>query len=268
MVASFIIVYSERDPAGKNIAQHLRGSGIEIFKVDEDIIRCDKEIEGIGAPRIIFASRHRSEKGQTSFTVHPIGNWGKAEKGGNDNTICPSLPIEMKNALISINTNSDTNKFKDNGWKICMEVTHHGPFCKVPCFFIEIGSSENEWNNKDAGKIIADSILEVTGFGEEKTIKQGGEEKDWKVCLGVGGGHYSPKFTPLILDESDSGIAFSHILPDYHAETVDFDTFKQGIVASDRKISHVLFDWKGLKKAGRERITKFSDQIGVKWEKA
>jgi len=255
---AFVIVYSEKDPAGMNIAQHLRGSGLELFKVQEDIISCDKELEGIGVEKIIFASRHRSEARQPCFTVHPIGNWGKAEKGGRDKTICSSLPREMKQTLININSHPDAQKFNEAGWKVSMEVTHHGPFCEVPCFFAEIGSSEHQWQNKEAGKIIVDAIIKTVGEGVQH---------DWKVCFGVGGGHYAPKFTPLMLDAS-SGIAFSHILPDYYAEAVEFETFKQGIEASAEKVESVLIDWKGLKKIGRDKIIEFSSRLGVNWGKA
>jgi D-aminoacyl-tRNA deacylase len=251
-----LIVFSEKDPAGMNIAQHLKGSGIELFKVQEDIISCDKELEGIGAEKIIFASRHRSEAGQACFTVHPIGNWGKAEKGGRDNIICSSLPIEMKQALIDINSHKDLQSFKGNGWRVSMEVTHHGPFCKVPCFFIEIGSSEVQWKNEAAGKLVADSLMKL--FEQEI-------EKKWKVCMGVGGGHYSPKFTPLMLN---SDFAFSHILPDYFAETVELETFEQAVKASDKQAELILIDWKGLKKAGRDRVIDFSEKIGMKHERA
>ena len=254
----FVVVYSERDPAGTNIVQHLQGSGLELFKVQEDIICCDNELEGIGAKQIIFASRHRSEKGQPCFTVHPIGNWGKAEKGGKDGMICPSMPIEMKQTLINMDRNPSVQRFKDNGWKVSMEVTHHGPSCGVPCFFAEIGSSETEWRNEEAGKIVAEAIMQL----REQ------ERKDWKVCFGVGGGHYAPKFNPLALDATDSGVAFSHILPDYHAGTVEFEAFRRGAEASDRKPGCVLIDWKGLKKAGRDRIVEFSNKAGIRVERA
>jgi D-aminoacyl-tRNA deacylase len=228
-----------------------------LLKVEEDIIKCDKEIEGIGTKEIVFASRHRSEKGQPSFTVHPIGNWGKAEKGGRDNTICPSLPIEMKHALMGINSHPSVQKFKDNGWKVSMEVSHHGPFCSVPSFFIEIGSSEAEWQNQEAGKIIADSIIKLQEMKKEEMTEK------IKVCFGVGGGHYVPKFTPLVLN---SDFAFSHILPDYFAEQVDLDTFKQG--TEKPPVDSILIDWKGLKKAGRDRIVDFSGKLGMRYERA
>jgi D-aminoacyl-tRNA deacylase len=257
-MSRFIIVYSEKDPAGMNIAQHLKGSGLELFMVHEDIVCCDKELQGIGAKSIIFASRHRSEKGQPCFTVHPIGNWGKAEKGGKDGVICSSMPIQMKQTLINMNGHPTMQNFKDKGWKVSMEVTHHGPLSTIPCFFAEIGSSEHEWSNEGAGRIVADAIIQTINM----------EKKRWKVCFGAGGGHYAPKFNPKVLDNSDAGIAFAHILPDYYAETVEFETFKQATVASDAKIECVLMDWKGLKKVGRDRIVGFSNQAGITVERA
>ncbi|MEM2974013.1 MAG: D-aminoacyl-tRNA deacylase [Candidatus Micrarchaeia archaeon] len=258
-----VIVYSELDPAGVNIAMHLQDSELELFKVCSDIVNCDLEIVGIGARRIFFVSRHRSEAGQSCFTVHPIGNWKEAEKGGRDSTICQSLPIEMKQTLININSHANTQLFKNKGWKVSMEVTHHGPFCEVPCFFAEIGSSEKEWTNKDAGRIVADAIINTVDFMKARNLGE-----NWRVCFGAGGGHYAPKFNKYILDGSVLGLAFSHVLPDYYAEAIDFSTFRQGVENASPQASLVFIDWKGLKKAGRERITDFSSRLGIRIERA
>jgi D-aminoacyl-tRNA deacylase len=168
------------------------------------------------------------------------------------------MPIQMKQTLINMDRHQGVQDFKDKGWKVSMEVTHHGPLSTIPCFFAEIGSSEHEWANEEAGGIVADAIIQVVNT----------EKKNWKVCFGVGGGHYAPKFNPLALDDSDKGVAFAHILPDYYAETVEFDTFRQGIVASDANVECVLIDWKGLKKIGRDRTVGFSKQAGILAERA
>ena len=38
-------------------------------------------------------------------------------------------------------------------YSVTLEVTHHGPLIEIPCCFIELGSQEKQWNDKEAAKI-------------------------------------------------------------------------------------------------------------------
>jgi D-aminoacyl-tRNA deacylase len=105
---------------------------------------------------IIYASRHRSESKKRSLTVHPVGNFGEAEIGGRDATLIPSSPSLMTQALRILR-----KKAKELDFAVSFEATHHGPFLKTPTFFIEIGSEEKAWQDKKAGRVIAETILET-----------------------------------------------------------------------------------------------------------
>lgn len=251
-----IVVYSEQDLAGSNIARHLKDAGIvETFKVDSGLLFCEKELEGLGADYIIFASKHKSTSAKACFTAHTPGNWGKAEAGGRDRGLCKAVPSAMKTILMNINGHVKVDELKSKGWSVDMECTHHGPFTEIPCFFVEIGSSETEWKNDLAGKIAADAIIDHS-FKPYK----------WNAAFGIGGGHYCPAFTPLELS-IEGGMAFAHVLPEYHMEAVDFETFKQGIERSAEKVEKILIDWKGLKGENRKKAQEFSEKSGIKWEK-
>ena len=55
----------------------------------------DNEIKtqlGITPDLMIFLSRHTSQMGKPSLTVHPIGNYGPADYGGKPQTLVPSAP--------------------------------------------------------------------------------------------------------------------------------------------------------------------------------
>jgi D-aminoacyl-tRNA deacylase len=131
---------------------------------------------------IIVASKHRSESGMSTLSVHPIGNYSKAEFGGKERQLVPSCPGMMTNALRIL-----SRKAKDANldYQVSFEVTHHGPYLGTPTFFIEIGSLEPQWRDEKAAEVIAETILET-------------ENADYPVALGIGGGHYAPRLTDVV----------------------------------------------------------------------
>ena len=46
-------------------------------------------------------------------------------------------------------------------FEVTYEVTHHGPYLETPTLFIEIGSSEATWGDRDAARAIARALTEV-----------------------------------------------------------------------------------------------------------
>jgi len=161
-------------------------------------------------PRIaIFLSRHRSKMEQPTLTVHPIGNYGDAEFGGQPKTLVPAAPRMMTHLLRLIKKNLQPTDLK---YQVCYEVTHHGPFLKIPTLFVEVGSTEVQWQQKEPASIIATSLLELlTTYNYEEEFP-----KDIPVILGIGGGHYAPRFTDVAFQKK---IAFGHMIPSYHIDS-------------------------------------------------
>jgi len=194
----------------------------------------DVEIEkntGRNFEKIIVASRHRSESGMKSLTVHPIGNFSKAELGGMDRTLVNVPSRAMTGALLKM---VELNYLKD--FSVNYEVTHHGPYINKPVFFIEIGSNEEEWRNSDAGNIIARTII---GFRETND----------PVAVGIGGGHYAPRFTRLAINKR---ISFGHMAPKYVLDHLDLDLLLQMEKKSNAK--YLVMEKKDLTSSQRKRI--------------
>ncbi|MCJ7489688.1 MAG: transposase [Thermoplasmata archaeon] len=174
---------------------------VDRIHLDEDHIdgRVGSEL-GKSISTTIFASRHKSESKIPTLTVHPVGNFSKAEFGGVDGTLSPASPQLMTEALRTLARNAE-----DLDFKVSFETTHHGPLTDGPAFYIEIGSHDELWTRQDAGAAIAKTILEA-------------EDKEYPILTCVGGGHYAPRFTDLALSRK---IAVGHMAANYALDALD-----------------------------------------------
>ena len=192
-------------------------------------------------PKIaIFLSRHRSKMGEPTLTVHPIGNYGDAKFGGKPKTLVPAAPRMMTHLLQLTKKNLQQTNLK---YQVCYEVTHHGPFLKIPTLFVEVGSTEIQWQQKEPASLIASSLLELLAkyhYEEEYP-------NDIPVLLGIGGGHYAPRFTEFALAKK---IAFGHMIPTYQIEggNIDDEILEKTIQATPN-IKGVYLHKKELKKS-------------------
>ncbi|MBN1861182.1 MAG: D-aminoacyl-tRNA deacylase [Candidatus Thermoplasmatota archaeon] len=197
-------------------------------------------------PRItIFLSRHRSKMGEPTLTVHPIGNFGDAEFGGQPRTLVPAAPRTMVSLLRLIKYNLSITNLE---YQVCYEVTHHGPLLKIPTLFVEVGSTEVQWQKKEPASIIATSLLQMfSKFHYEEQCPS-----DIPVLLGIGGGHYAPRFTDVAFQKN---VAFGHMIPSYHInpDTIDWPILQQAIQATPN-FSGVYLHKKALKKS---QVTNF-----------
>ena len=88
----FAVIASKQDIAGMNIAKHLK----DVYIIEEDSIHAEDVDKQVDADFIIFATRHKSEAGTPSLSVHAPGNWHKAEAGGQPEKICPTSAQALK----------------------------------------------------------------------------------------------------------------------------------------------------------------------------
>jgi len=189
---------------------------------------------------VLFISRHTSKMKKPTLTVHPIGNYGKAEFGGKPRTVVKSSPHLMTNLLRLIKKNYSKTNLE---YEVCFEVTHHGPYLQKPTLFVEIGSTEKEWENKESAAIIAKSILELI---QDKHYEEDYSKKI-PVLMGVGGGHYAPRFTDII---NERQAVFGHMIPTYqiNAGIIDEEMLDKTI-ASTPNLKGVYIHKKALKKS-------------------
>lgn len=126
---------------------------------------------------------------------------------------------------------------------VCFEVTHHGPYVYVPTLYIEIGSTKEEWVKKEPAVIIARSILELIS----KYCCEDELPKDIPVLIGIGGGHYAPRFTDIALEKK---VAFGHMIPNYQIElgNIDEEMLKE-VIDKTPDLSGVYLHKKTLKKS-------------------
>ncbi len=199
---------------------------IKAEKIDENY----EKKENVKINNIIFLSRHKAASGKPSLTVHPIGNWGKAEYGGEEGKITPASPKIMTSLLREIKEN------QLEGFDVCFEATHHGPLLNTPTIFLEIGSTENEWEDELPAQSLIKSLLEV------KYI-------DGKNVVGVGGGHYTPRFTEAALTHS---VNFGHMIANYGVPFVNTKVLRNAIEASNAE--GVYFHKKAMKKSVYRQI--------------
>jgi D-aminoacyl-tRNA deacylase len=131
-------------------------------------------------------------------------------------------------------------------YDVTLEVTHHGPTeLSVPSLYAEIGSTEVQWEDPDAGEVAAKAILAVS---LEKV----------PVALGFGGGHYAMRQTGLLLETE---VSFGHNFPKYQLEFVDEALIRQSIEKS--KADFAYFDRKSMKSEDRNRISEVLEKLGL-----
>ncbi len=259
------IIVSEKDLAGMNIKENLIKEGFQetgeefennavyglqtknneaaLYTTKKDSVyreNIDKEID---ADMFIFATRHQSAAGIHSFTVHPIGNFGKADFGGKEKTLCFSPAYYIKTGFQLLKEHNTLSH------DVIQESTHHGPYLEKQAMFIEIGSSSDEWKNPKAGKIMAGVIIELLSS----------KEKNYKSAFGIGGLHHAPNFRKIITGEE---MAISHICPKHHLTDLNDEIIGQAIEKSVPKAKIIVLDWKGLG-AEKERIKQLAESTNL-----
>lgn len=273
-----VIIYSEVNIASRNICKYIiekygfekinkiewikdiDGIKTRIIKVKENVIGFSfkEKVEYIVVP-----STHKSESKTKSLSVHVPGNWSSADLGGREKTLNVCYASKMKTLLLNIKNLVEGRNFD---WVVTLEVDHHGPtppdiHLESPIMFVEIGSTESEWNNEKAISIIGDAIMLSI---PDKT--------QYPAVLGFGGGHYAAKFNKFELDKDKEKkkCAMSHILPKYcfdgFKENAN-EMFKQALEKNVEKIEKALIDWKGLKSDQRRLIIDLCEKNNLKWEK-
>lgn len=265
-----LIVSSKEDPASQNILDSLLERGWDevgewkgnpvyrrqddyIASVNEHHIYVDdiaKDIQPLIDGKIdmvVFISKHSSEAGIHSLTVHPIGNYGNAKFGGVDNNLVPVPSRHMSTALRTLWDKARDASLQDE-YEVSFEATHHGPYLETPTYYIEIGSEIDSWEDERAGEVIASTLLE----SEEKI------EEDHPAAFCIGGGHYAPKFTDLARKKR---VSIGHMVPGWALDDLDMDSFEEAVVKSDADL--VYLDEKNVSRKDRKRIDGFLERTNL-----
>ena len=219
---------------------------LALYTTDTEPVYCENIDNKINAELFIFATKHVSKSGIHSLSVHFPGNWGNADLGGKEKKLCLAPASFLKEAFLEL------EKLNLN-YEIIQEATHHGPYIKKPIMFIEIGSKMKQWNNKTAGKHIANTILKIT----EKIPK-------YKTIIALGGLHHSPNFKKIILNTT---FAISHVCPKYNLKNLNKEMIKKAIEKTDEEVEFIVLDWKGLGQE-KNRIINILKELGINYKKS
>ena len=224
------IIISKKDIASLSIYEALKKINFleNVHVIQERTINAEHIDKKYPADFIIFPTKHQSTSLKKTLSVHNPGNWGKAEFGGEDFTLPPSNPIILKNALLEL------KKLNNLDYEVSGEVTHHGPNLSTPSLFIEIGSSLLQWKDEKAALIIAETI---------KSIIKNSHPTNYKIAIGIGGGHYMPSFNKVI---EKTNISLSFICPKHNLENLNDIILKQAIEKTTGYVDFLLVDWKGV----------------------
>ncbi len=248
-----LILASTGDPAGKNIVARL----LELYdfepmaeqsnvRVCKDVLLTTMASEAVqvlapslAADEVIFASRHTSESGRPTLTVHVPGELEKME-------LAEASPPTVKTALKALVGMRDELRL---AYDVSLEATHHGPTrLDVPVTFVEIGSSPEQWRDEKAGEAVARAIMAAA----TSPVK-------CRHAIGLGGPHYAPRHTDVSLS-TDVGVG--HILPKY--ASIDETLLERAIVRTRGGIELLVLDWKGMSSEQRQISKRVADRLGIR----
>lgn len=234
----------EFEDTGKRLDGHsihsLKGTLHMLYKVSTPQIHSEDIDKRIDADFFIFASKHKSASGIPSLTCHSIGNFGKAELGGREKEIVSCFPSFIRRTLELMDEELQKNPSPGGmQFEAIQEATHHGPYSEKPMIFLELGSDEKGWENREAAAANARVIVRL--------LKE--QVPEYEPAIGFGGPHATPNFRKVM---QKSNLAFSFIAAKYSMQDITEDSVRQML---EKTLSNgenggvspqVVLDWKGL----------------------
>ncbi len=243
--ASYMLVLDHEDQENAN--------AVQLLEFNKRIVDIDS-LDSLSADLIVFISRHASKSRINIFSVHALGNWSEeALLGGRPSQISVSSPYNMRQMLHILKRHNTTDI------DVIYEATHHGPLLNTPSFFVEFGGDPESAGNKECIMILAESVAE---FAKSFASGTNFADKNGKVAVGIGGGHYAKKFTELALSGQ---YAFSHIMPKHSAG--ELSMVFQAILKSDPKADLIVLEWKSLNSFQKKGLIEKVSELGIGYEK-
>lgn len=235
-----LLVAYEKDPAGYNMAKYLvrqmqkdddtyKGKHFDLTIIQSPAISADWLEQKYRYDGFVFLSKHAAQSGELALTCHSTGNFADAQFGGNPHQVAVPHPHLQKAYL----QNLWKHRNKYDKFQITIEATHHGPTAlSKPTLFIEIGTTEKEWNDESlcssVAQIVSDTMSEP--------------RKEWPVAICFGGTHYPEKFTKELIEGKH---ALGTVVPKHALEFLDERLFGH-ILEQNKKATAALVDWGGL----------------------
>ncbi len=231
--------------------KRLRNREVRLLDVDEEPIHTQFITDLFTPELLVFVSRHSSLSGIPTLSVHTPGNLATAELGGISRKVSVSPASAMRDALLEM---ARLRLEMGLNYQVSYECTHHGPSLDVPTMFVELGSSPEQWKDSRAAEAVAHAAMAAIS-----------KCSVYPAVLGIGGPHYSEKFTRIALSNPT---AFGHIIPKYAIPQVDSEMIRQCVDRTTEKVESALLEWKGIRGPERDRLIAILDEIGIPTERA
>jgi D-aminoacyl-tRNA deacylase len=271
-----LLVHSTRDIAGVNIAKSIlqdysftksthayQGSIVYVTEIggkqlsfltlkDEAVDSQYLQDDFSNAELIVFISRHSSQSGKPTLSVHTTGNFGEAGLGGLPRTLSIAPAAAMQAALKELSRLKLERKLD---YEVAYEGTHHGPTLDVPVMFVELGSSEAQWGDLEAARAVGEAAMAaIADFSAVSST----------AVLGIGGPHYNQKFTRMALAGE---AAFGHVIPKYAVSAVDSEMISQCVRKTLGKVSSAVLDWKGILSQDKPKLFSALQEADLSYKK-
>tara|TARA_B100000427_G_scaffold283008_1_gene255077 strand:- start:62 stop:838 length:777 start_codon:yes stop_codon:yes gene_type:complete len=237
-----LLVAFENDPAGHNMAKYLsqkmekngdvyHSKNFDLIEINSPAISADWLDEKYDYDGFVFLSKHAAESGTLALTCHSTGNFNEAKFGGNQKELAIPYPNLQKKYLQTLWDNRES--FSD--FEITIEATHHGPtHLKKPSIFVEVGTTEQQWNDESLCSSVAQLVFE--------TLENPIDSCPFAICFG--GTHYSEKFTKELLFGK---YALGTVMPKHALEFLNPVIFEH-LITQNNGAEAALLDWKSLGK--------------------
>ena len=237
-----LLVAYKNDPAGHNMAKFIsqnmnydgdvyRGKNFDLIEIDSPAISADWLDEKYEYDGFIFLSKHAAESGTLALTCHSTGNFDEAKFGGNQKELAIPYPDLQKRYMQKLWDVHES--FSD--FEITIEATHHGPtHLKKPSIFVEIGTTELQWNDETLCFAVAQLVV--------NTLEKPRGTSPFAICFG--GTHYSEKFTKELLFGK---YALGTVMPKHALNFLTPDLFEH-LLTQNNGVQAALLDWKSLGK--------------------
>lgn len=245
-----LMLASRSDPAGMAIITEVEAllddaellHEVSLARIDGSLLECDPPTD---PDLIVFLSKHRAESGVNAMCVHAIGNFGEARFGGRDGMLVPTHPTVLTALYRSLRAQKPETSL--GPYEVSLEAVHHGPFTTTPSIFYELGSSESQWNDREAAHLMACAALDV--LSEPLASRPS--------FFGFGSNHYCAGFAGLTDRYDFAGSCARYALAsvtDEHLRWVD--AHADIIMLDDRSMG-----------PEKQRITQMLERLGIGFEK-
>ena len=204
------------------------------------------------AKLIVFISRHCSQSGKPTLSVHAPGNFGEAELGGLPKTLSVAPALAMQTALKALLHYKETFCLD---YEVSFECTHHGPSLSVPTMFVELGSCSVQWSDSKAAEAVAHSAMSTIANFTAPTNS---------AFIGIGGTHYNQMFTLMALVGE---AAFGHMIPKYAVPLLDSEMISHCVKKTLEKVPLAILDWKGIKSEDKPNLLYALETAGLPFKK-